>query len=70
MASMSDIVRFERPRTEAGEFCKNHGITGKVIAEDDHQIIIDVGLEYKVYAFRDEVEVIVNSSMAPLGNDE
>lgn len=70
MAHMSDIVRFKKPRTEAGEFCKSYGITGKVVAANHDMVVIDAGLEYNVYAFPDEIEVIINSSMAPIGSDE
>lgn len=67
---MHDIVRFKRPITEAGMFCKTHGITGKIVASEHKMLIIDVGFEYKVYAHPDEIELVVKSHQAPLGSDE
>lgn len=69
MVQICDIVKFNSPVTEAGLFCKNKGITGKVVAYDCAMCIVEVGFDYQIYAFPHELEVITTKDEIPLESD-
>lgn len=70
-----DLVKFKNPRSEAGNFCKAYDLSLRVIdimkicEGCDKMAIVDAGLGYEVYAFFDELEIVVESSMVPTVSD-
>ncbi len=67
-----DLVKFINPRSEAGNFCKAYDLSLRVVEIKricdgcDEMAIVDAGLGYDIYAFLDELELIVESSLVPM----
>jgi hypothetical protein len=67
-----DLVRFVNPRSEAGHFCKAYDLSlcvvevKKICVGCDEMAIVDAGLGYDIYAFLDELEIVVESSLVPM----
>jgi hypothetical protein len=70
-----DLVKYVNPRSEAGYFCKTYELSLRIIEVIricegcDKMAIVDAGLGYEVYAFLDEIELVVESSMVPMVSD-
>ena len=73
-----DIVRFrlfgengEENSCDAVRFCIDHSITGVVVdaLSAAHQIIINVGFEYTVFARPEEVDIVVPYREIPSNED-
>lgn len=68
----NDLVRFVNPRSEAGNFCKAYDLSLRVVDIKricdgcDEMAIVDAGLGYNIYAFKDELELVVESSLVPM----
>jgi len=70
-AEKTDLVRFTDAATcSAAVWCRNLGITGVVFDVDGSNLVIDVGLYYKIYALQEHVEVIAKASQAPIPDDQ
>jgi hypothetical protein len=59
---IGNIVYFtDKANCLAGKFCFNQGIAGEVLSVQPTIIVVDAGLGYHIYAYRDELR------LAPVG---
>jgi len=64
--SEGDIIRFtDDADCRAAVFCRNHGITGKVISEVHGIYTIDVGFYYLIYARPHQLTRIIGRQDIP-----
>jgi len=64
--NFGDIVAFNETADQlAAVFCRNKGITGRVISEEAGLLVINVGFDYKVYAKPSQLRVVATKSQIP-----
>lgn len=64
--NFGDIVAFNESADQlAAIFCRIHGITGSVVAEEAGLLVINVGFDYNVYAKPTQLRVIATKSQIP-----
>lgn len=67
----TDIVRFtDKAICTAAIWCRDRGITGKVVRMSNRTLEIDVGLSYIIYALQEHVEVVAVAAEAPIPDDQ
>lgn len=64
--NINDIVRFNKNATSrAAVFCRDHGITGKVVGEERGTLAVEVGFHYQIYVHVDQIDRVVNRKEIP-----
>lgn len=64
------IVKFnESVNTVAGEFCRQFGLTGKVIGRDTGRFVVDYGLPYTLFAPQEHLDIVVTRQEIPVCPD-
>ena len=63
------IVKFERPKCEAGYFCYDRGITGKVVSIDNNMAEVNVGLYYNIFSVLKDLAIVAKPEDALLPED-
>lgn len=69
--NVNDIVKFKTNSScQAGQFCHQRGITGRIISKDSHNLIVDAGLCYRICVSNDEVDLVARAIEIPDPEDE
>jgi hypothetical protein len=64
--NIGDIVKFNDLATyEAATFCRDKGITGRIVREEAGLFAIDVGFSYEVFAKPDQLVLVTTSDKIP-----